>query len=348
MEIREAVPDDNDVLKKLQAKCPQGTDLIVSVVNTPDFFARAKAYESYKVYVACEGDTIIASSACALRNALVKGKLSRVGYSFQTFVHPNHRKKNLAKRLLQNMEDDLIQNGAVLVYGLIMERNLPSIKLVESLGFKLHRKLVMPGLIIRKEVATPSGENIRSVRTDDLTNVAKLLNETWQNHDLYEPASADILARFISRTPKFSMENLLVLENRGEILACLGFWDWSKVMKLTLQSLNLKMKTISRLLFITRVLPKVLKPGDELNQIMLISIGYKEPSHLAILIRYINNIAFKKGIKQIFCISERKHPMLNSLEGFIRISTNISLYVKPLKDNLKLHEAPVFVDGIDM
>jgi hypothetical protein len=40
--------------------------------------------------------------------------------------------------------------------------------------------------------------------------------------------------------------------------------------------------------------------------------------------------------------------MLNSLKGFIRISTNISLYIKPLKDNVKLNEAPVFVDGIDM
>jgi L-amino acid N-acyltransferase YncA len=348
MEIREATPDDNEALKKLQAKCPQGTDLIVSVVNTPDFFARAKAYESYKLYVACEGDTIIASGACALRNALVSGKLSRVGYLFQTFVHPNHRKKNLAKSLLQNIEGHLIQNGAVLIYGLIMEKNLPSIKLVESLGFKLHRKLVMPSLVIRKEVTIQSGKKIRSARSDDLTNVAKLLNETWQNHELYEPASADILARFISRTPKFLMENLLLLENGGKILACLCFWDWSQVMKLTLQSLNLKMKIIGRLLFITRVLPKALKPGDELNQIMLTLIGYKEPSHLAMLIRYINNMALKKDIKQIFCISERKHPMQNSLKGIIRISTNISLYIKPLKDNLKLHEGPVFIDGIDM
>lgn len=348
MEIREAVPDDNDALKKLQAKCPQGTDLIVSVVNTPDFFARAKAYESYKVYAACEGDTIIASHACALRNALVSGKLSRVGYSFQTFVHPNHRKKNLAKNLLQNMEDHLIQNGAELVYGLILEKNLPSIKLVENLGFKLHRKLLMPGIVIRKEVAIQSREKIRSATLDDLTSVAKLLNETWQNHELYEPASAEILARFISRIPKFSIENLLVLEDRGEILACLGFWDWSQVMKLTLKSLNLKVKIISRLLFLTRVLSQTLKPGDQLNQIMLTLIGYKEPSHLAILIRYINNFAFKKNIEQIFCISERNHPMLNSLKGFIRISTNMSLYIKPLKNNLKLHEAPVFVDGIDM
>ena len=348
MYIREATVNDNEELKQLQAQCPQGTSLIVSTVNTPDFFARAKAYESYKVYAACEGDTIIASHACALRNALVSGKLNRVGYSFQTFVHPNHRKKNIAKRLLQHMEDHLIQNGAVLVYGLIMERNLPSIKLVESVGFRLHRKLIMPGLAIRKELVIKSREKIRSARSDDLANVAELLNETWQNHDLYEPASAETLARFISRTPGFSMENLLVLENRGEILACLGFWDWSQVMKLTLKALNLKFKIIGRLLFITRVLPRVLKPGDQLNQIMLTLIGYKEPSHLAVLIRYINNYAFKKDIKQIFCICERNHTVLNSLKGFVRISTNIGLYIKPLKGNFMLHKAPVFVDGIDM
>lgn len=122
MYIREATVNDNEELKHLQAQCPQGTSLILSTVNTPDFFARAKAYESYKVYAACEGDTIIASHAWALRNALVSGKLSRMGYFFQTFVHPNHRKKNIAKRLLRHTENHLIKNGAVFVYGLIMEK----------------------------------------------------------------------------------------------------------------------------------------------------------------------------------------------------------------------------------
>jgi N-acetylglutamate synthase-like GNAT family acetyltransferase len=348
MYIREATLNDNEELQQLQAQCPQGISLIVSTVNTPDFFARAKAYESYKVYAACDGATIIASHACALRNALVNGKLSRVGYSFQTFVHPNHRKKNLAKRLLKHMEDHLIQNGAVLVYGLIMERNLPSIKLVESIGFRLQRKLVMPGLAVRKEIDLHSREKIRTASSEDLQNVAELLNETWKNHELHEPVSAESLARFISRTPGFSIENLLVLEEKGEFVACLGFWDWSQVMKLTLKALSLKFKIIGRLLFITRVLPRVLKPGDQLNQIMLTLIGYKEPSHLAILIRYINNYAFKRDIKQIFCICERNHTMLNSLKRFIRISTNIDLYIKPLKENYMLNKDPVFVDGIDM
>jgi GNAT superfamily N-acetyltransferase len=348
MFIREATLNDNEELQQLQIKCPQGTSLIVSTVNTPDFFARAKAYESYKVYVACEGDRIIASHACALRNALVNGKLNRVGYSFQTFVHPNHRKKNLAKLLLQHMEDHLIQNGVVLVYGLIMEKNLPSIKLVESLGFRLQRKLVMPGLAVRKEIDLRFGKKVRSVGSRDLENVAELLNETWKNHEMYEPASADSLARFISRTPGFSMENLLVIEDKGNILTCLAFWDWSQVMRLTLKALDLKFKIIDRLLFITGVLPQVLKPGDQLNQIMLTLIGYREPSHLAILIKHINNYAFERDIKQIFCICERNHVMLNSLKRFVKISTNIDLYIKPFKENFMLNKDPVFIDGIDM
>jgi hypothetical protein len=70
MYIREAVPEDNHELQELQAKCPQGTTLITSVVNTPDFFTWAKVYETYKVYVACEDNRIIGSTACAIRNAL--------------------------------------------------------------------------------------------------------------------------------------------------------------------------------------------------------------------------------------------------------------------------------------
>ena len=54
MLIREAIPNDNDELIKLQARCPQGTTVIVSAVNMPDFFARSNVYEDLKVYVALE------------------------------------------------------------------------------------------------------------------------------------------------------------------------------------------------------------------------------------------------------------------------------------------------------
>lgn len=351
MDIREATPDDNNKLQELQAKCPQGKTLIVSVINTPDFFARAKAYESYKVFVAHEENRIIGSHACAMRKAIVNGKLSKIGYSFQTFISPDHRKKGLAKNLLQYMEDHFIQNGAALVYGLIMEGNLPSMKLVESLNFKLHRTLVMPGLPIYQEMEVPHKGNIRPVIPEDLSAIAKLLNDTWQGYELYEPTSTKALAQFINRTPSYSFKNLLLLEDHGEIVACLGFWDWRQVMRITVLKRSLKMRMIGLLLDLLRnfrPVPRKIEEGDTLKQVILTPIAFKTPGHLAVLIRYLNNQALQEGIEQIFCICERDHVLLRAMKGFVHIDTAMHLYVKTLQQNVSMGNNPVFVDGVDL
>jgi GNAT superfamily N-acetyltransferase len=348
MNIREAVPKDNDKLQELQAKCPQGTKLVVSTVNTPDFFARAKAYESYKVFVACEGDHVIGSAACALRDVIVDGKISRVGYVFQAFTSPDSRRKGVASQLLKQREDYLSKQGAVLAYTLIIEDNLPSMKYIESRGFNLHRTLVMPALVIHKEMNVPSMGRIRPVTSNDLATVAELLKETWQGFEFYESTSAEMLAQFIKRTPAYSSDSLLVLEDQGKILACLGFWDWSQIMRITVKALSLKMRIFGFLLTTTRILPEFLKPGDILKQMMLTPIGFKDPSHLAVLVRYVNNQALLSGIQQIFCICERNHMLLSSMKGFIRVNTAIHLYVKTLQQNISLSDKPVFIDGIDM
>jgi GNAT superfamily N-acetyltransferase len=348
MNIREAVPKDNAELQELQAKCPQGTTLVVSTVNAPDFFARAKVYESHKVFVVCEDNRIIGSAACALRDVIMNGKINRIGYVFQAFTAPDARRKGVATWLLQQREDYLSKHGAVLAYTLIIESNLPSMKYIENQGFNLHRTLVMPALIVRKEMGIPSIERIRPITSKDLSTVAELLNETWQGFEFYESTSAEALAQFIIRTPAYSFDSLLVLEDKGEILACLGFWDWSQIMQITVKSLSLKMRMIGFVLTTTGILPEFLKPGDIMKQIMLTPIGFKDPSHLAVLVRYVNNQALLSGIQQIFCICEQGHKMLRSMKGFIRVNTAMHLYVKPLHQNISLSDKQVFIDGTDL
>lgn len=351
MHIREAMPDDNDELQELQAKCPQGTTLIVSVVNTPDFFARAKAYESYKVYVACEDNRIIGSAACAIRNAVVNGNIRQVGHQFQLFVSPDYRRKGIASKLYQQREDYLIQQGVVLSYALIMEGNVPSVRYVQRQGFKLHRTLVMPALAVFKEMDVESRRKVRPIKSEDLVAVADLLNETWKGFELYEPTSADALAQFINRTPAYNFNNLLILEDQGEILACLGFWDWSQVMRITVEALSLKMRMIGLLMAIARIfrpMPRFIKPGDTLKQMMLTPIGFKDPEYLAVLLRYLNNQALRRGIEQMFCVCERDHVLLSSMKGFIRIDTAMNLYIKTIQQNVLIANKPVFIDGIDI
>jgi GNAT superfamily N-acetyltransferase len=351
MYIREATPDDNDQLQTLQARCLYGTGLVVSTVNTPDFFARARAYASGKVYAACEDDQIIGSAACALRNGVVSGAVSLVGYVFQAFTSPKRRRQGIADQLCQHIEGYLTQNGAKLAYGLIVEGNLPSMRMVEQRGFALHRALVMPMMLVYQEMEVPPRGTVRLAAPEELPAVARLLNETWQGFELYEPASADGLAQFISRTPEFGLDNLLVLERQGEIAACLGFWDWSRITRITVKALNPRLRMMGLLLDIVgalRPMPRIAKPGQTLKQWCLTPVGFKDVADLAVLFRYVNNQALARGIEQIFSVCERDHQLLNSIKGFFRADVLVHLYVKPLQPNVALSDQPVFVDGIDL
>jgi GNAT superfamily N-acetyltransferase len=351
MYIREAKLEDGQELQELEARCPAGTTLIVSRVNTPDFFARVKPYEHSKVFVACEDDQIIGSGACAVRDGLVGGKLRRVAYQFQAFTDPDRRRQGVGTLFHEHIEDHLKREGAALSYLVIVEGNIPAMRLVERHGFELHRTLVMAGLGLHLEMDVPSLGSIRPVASADLPGIADLLSETWEGYELYEPNSAESLARFVERTPHYGFDNLLVLEDQGEFLACLGFWDWSRITQITVLSLSRKMRMMGLLANIMRALgpiPKVPQPGDTLKQMVLTHAGFKEPQHLAVLLRYVNNQALPMGIGAIFGICERDHALLRGAKGFTRIDTGVHLYVKPLQEGVAMGEGPVFMDGIDL
>jgi len=351
MNIREATLEENSQLQGLQAKCPQGRTIIVSIVNTPDFFARAKAYRFSKIFIATEDNRIIGSAACATRNGMINGTLQRIGYEFQYFTSPDYRGKGVARQLHKQIEEVLFKQEVALSYLLVMEGNFPAEKLFEGLGFKLHRSLVMTGLPIFKGMDVPLRRNIRRMVWEDLETVAGLMNQTWQGYDFYEPTTTQRLREFIEKTPGIGLENLWVLEKGSEILACLGYCDWSQIMRITLEAISLKMKWFGVFLDglrIFRPMPKGPKPGDTLKQWMLTPIAFKDPEYVAPLLRHLNNQALLKDIVQIFSVFERGDTLLKKMKGFVRINTGMSLYVKPLQTDITLGQQPVFIDGIDL
>lgn len=351
MDIREANPDDNKELQRLQAKCPQKASPSVSVVNTPDFFARAKAYSSYHVLVACENDRIIGSLAAATRGGLVNGQMQRLGYTFQGFTSPDHRRKGISGELLQQHENRFREQGVDMVYALIMENNQASMKLVENRGFRLDRSLTMPCLMVYRHMDVDDAGTIRSMTDRDLDEIARLLNDTWHGHEMYEPVTAEMLNRFIERTPAFDRDSLLVVEKRGEIVACLGFWDWSQIARITMLSIGLKVRLLGVLADVIRPfrsMPPSLRRGKQLKQFILTTIGFKDPGDVTHLLTRLNNLALSRGIEQIFCICEQNHPLLSGIRGFFRVDTGMTLYVKALTTESSLGPGPVFVDGVDL
>lgn len=348
MNIREAAPEESELLQRLQAGAPQGRSLVVSTVNVPDFFSRARCYESCTVYNAYEDDQIIGSAACAIREGVVGGRIARVGYEFQYFTAPESRKRGVARSLRRAVESHLTDRGVVLSYALIMEGNTPSMRLFEGEGFYLHRKLLMPSIAVTGQEEVPHHASIRCAAPRDLAAVASLLNRTWRQHDLFEPASAASLARQVERTEALDYCDLLMLEDGGRISACVALWDWSKIMRITVLRLNLRMRLLGRFLVGTRRLPSFPGPGDTLRQMMLTMIGYESPAHLVPLLRHVNNLALAEGVEQVFCICERDHRMLESMKGFTRIDTGVNLYVKLLRSDVSMSDATVAMTGLDM
>lgn len=351
MEIREAITADNTALQALQSKCPQGTDLVVTAINTPDFFSRAKAYEKYKVYVAYDGDQILGSTACGFKNVVVNGKIKLVGYGFQAFVAPEFRRSGVAGRLHQHREEYAARQGASLFYTLVIEKNIPAMRYIEHKNFYRHCTVLMPGLAIYKKMNAANEKQIRTARKEDLAALASLANKTWENHEMYEPLSAEVLSASIKRTPGYDITNFLVLEENGEILAFLGYLDWGQVMKITVDSTSSKMKMMGALLkFIGlfKSMPSMIKPGDTLEQAMITLSGFNDPAHLSLLLKHLNNQLLEKNIDFLFCVCDPDNPLLKSLKGFVRIDTAINVYVKELQQGKLDETKPVFINGVDM
>lgn len=357
MHIRKAMPDDNERLQQIMARCPQGTSLVLTLLNSPDFFARAKAYETHEVFVAQDGDMLIGSAACALREVLVNDKLQKVGYEFQYFTAPAYRRQGVGARLHQHIEAHLAKQGAVWSSLCIVSGNIPSIRLFESQGFRLHRSLRVPIILVHREMPAPRRSkasqdwNIHAAGERDLGAVARLMNQTWSGHNLYAPASAESLRRFVERTPAYRLDQMLLLEEHGELTACAGIWDWSQIIRITVNALSPSLKLTGWALALARLflpMPRIPQPGDTLRQWGLTPLGYKTPAHLAVLLREINNRALHGGIEQIMTAAcEPGDALLQSVNSFVTTHTVIQVYLKPLLPQQSIDGRAVFMDMID-
>ncbi|MBU0513318.1 MAG: GNAT family N-acetyltransferase [Proteobacteria bacterium] len=351
MTIRQAIDEDNQALQKLQARCPQGTSLQVSTVNAPDFFARVRAYEDTQVLVAEDGDRIVGSAAAAVRPGRVGDSVVPVGYQFQAFVDPDFRRKRLADALLDGLDQYLLDRGAVLAYCLIMVGNDPSMRLVERRGFVRHRDLVMNVLPVYKTMKPRAPVAVRTASAGDLPAVAALVNETWSGVQLHGPTTAEELGAVIDRTPGLSLDQFLVAESGGELRAVVGFWDWSAVMRVEVLAVSRQLRRLGRglrLLGWFRPTPPMPRPGRVLRQVMVTTIGGRDPTALAGVFCELNNSMKARGVEQVFCITEPDSAVTEAMRGFFRVPQPLYLYVKGLTPDAALAPGAVFIDGVDL
>ncbi len=136
IKIREATEEDNQALIELQADCPQGTNLILKVDSSPDYFARSRSFKDWSVLVAVDDGRIVGSAAYAVSAVLVERTPVKAAYEYGFMVDPKERRKGIAANLQEHIERCAKMKNVDLLTLSIIEDNLPSMNLFTKMGFK--------------------------------------------------------------------------------------------------------------------------------------------------------------------------------------------------------------------
>jgi len=335
MEIREANKDDNDALLELQTKCPMGVNFVVAVDSSPDYFARSQPYPDPHVFVATENQkTIVGSAACTIRNVLVQAKPIKAAFTYGMMVDPVKRGKGIASQLQKHIENYATKQKADLCHLLVMEGNVPSIKLCQKMGFQLIKDCTYFSLMVYKHEQLQNETNIKTMDETDIENVVSIMNDTYRDYDFYHPYDKETFQAHVRRLPYFRQEDIFILQKEKNIEACLGHWDQNKTRREKVQKMNLRLKAISlpiKFLSLFTKMPRIPKPGETLKQWHLFPIACKDAASLEQLIKHVNNLALKNDVTMLATAVDSQSPLAGVLSKFRHVKVKTHYFVKPIR-----------------
>lgn len=137
--VREARPEDNDGLIALDAACSMGEAVALRFDRSPDFFARAGAYERAIVLVAEVDGRLVGIGAAAFKVLRVGGSVGPWAYLFDLRVAPETRRRGVASAVGDGLRARLRAAGVSRAYSLVLSDNASSSAFVSGRGSEMVR-----------------------------------------------------------------------------------------------------------------------------------------------------------------------------------------------------------------
>jgi L-amino acid N-acyltransferase YncA len=334
IKIRDAVDTDDTALVELQKRCPMGSSLILQLDSSPSFFNRSKHQMENHVVVAVEDGNIVGSGSCAIMEKRVNDMILRTAYNYNLMVDPNHRRSGIAMLLSDRREELAREQDCDLIFSHITEGNIPSIRLQEKKDFMHIKDSISYVLMVYKPHKLSTDLKIRPAVKADLPQIVDLINNTYSEYDLYKPHTIDEFSELVERRSHYNLQNILVYETEGNVEACLGYWDYTNVTKITVLQLSRKnrlMNSFLAFLGLFTKMPSIPRSGQFMKQYLLQDIGFTRPEYLAELVKHLNNIALENDI-QFLTMMGVEEPISEVLSKFMNTTSTDHIYAKPLKD----------------
>jgi hypothetical protein len=172
----------------------------------------------------------------------------------------------------------------------------------------------------------------------------------YRGYDFFSPFQPKDFVEYLGRIPHFDFHNILVLEDNGELEACLRIWEYDKVRKYIVEKLNWTAHAqtyLIRLIGLFTRMPHIPNPGQPLLSYHLTTVAYKKPESMTELLKKTINIALGNNINFIHVTIDPSCPMATVISQF-RFQTRMKLHVltKPLKQERFPHsrERKIYFD----
>jgi len=205
--------------------------------RSPDFFARSRAYESFRMCVAEQEGTLIGVGGVTVKSLRVNGIRHRWAYFYDLRVHPSHRRRGIAGLIANALVDGIRDAGITSAYSLVIEGNAPSESFVEMRGSLPFKRCALA--LLSGEAGASRLERIPDVSSE----VASLLEATYRSYHFTPPWDPETLHGTLDRLTPLGWEGMYGRRAEKGWGCCFGLWDYSSVMQMTFRRRGAEMHT---------------------------------------------------------------------------------------------------------
>ena len=232
--IRDAEKEDNHALIELDRQCVMGGEIQLVLDRSPDFFARSRAFDSYRMCVAEQEGTIIGVGAVAFKSLRVDGVQDRWAYLYDLRVRPPHRRRGVARLIGDALREQIRTAGITASYSWVMEGNTPSESFVEGRGSTPFRRCGL-ALLSCSGAGSPNGFERTNGRDEEITS---LLEATYDSYNFTPPWDPPTLESAFARLRHLGWHGMYGKRDQGKWGVCFGLWDYSRVMHMIFRGLG--------------------------------------------------------------------------------------------------------------
>ena len=324
-----------------------GSDLLLRLDGRPDFFNRSRGYQDWTILVVEENNQIIGSAGFAVQEKTIDGSIYLGVYEYGFNVDPDQRRRGIVTLLQNRVEKYADDVGADFLYLNITEDNVASHSFFAGQGFKPVREC-SPLMFLAYKKHEVDQYKIRPMKEGDIPVVVQLLNEYNDGIDFYTPFTSESFTDHFNRLPFYSMKDIYIYEH-DTVKAVAGYWDYTKVMRFTLQGYNTRWKimaVVANLLGMVTPMPKVPKIGEPMTNWYLSPFAYRDPDAGVQLLMHILNQAYQNGIYMVGYPVDQESSGYSDLDKLRSNKGCLTLYLKPFRELPEIKQ--VYIDPIDI